>query len=111
MSQTFTFEEFASTDTQTWALELEIQGYDADDYLSRLNHEFVNANVPLADYCVAILRFFYKVGLVGLKLQSHESFVWGVERKSVSSSEISRATARVHPMFWRVLGINAKSNK
>lgn len=55
-----------------------------------------------------IVAVLYRVGVVGLKLESFESVVWSISgRRSISVSEIA-PTARltVHPCFWRSLGIN-----
>lgn len=56
---------------------------------------------------------FYRVGLVGLKLESYDSFVWSTDgRRSVSAAEIQPGVhIAVHPCFWRSLGINPAATK
>jgi hypothetical protein len=59
--------------------------------------------------CVAAL--LYRVGVVGLKLETFESVVWSTSgRRSISISEMgSEVKIAVHPCFWRSLGINPES--
>jgi hypothetical protein len=54
---------------------------------------------------------FYRVSLVGLKLEAFEAVTWStMGRRSVSSAEITPTTkVAVHPCFWRSLGINPTS--
>jgi hypothetical protein len=54
----------------------------------------------------------YKVGLIGLKLETYDTTVWSTGgRRSVSAAEIgSGVRLSVHPCFWRCLGINPVSN-
>jgi len=55
---------------------------------------------------------FYRVSLVGLKLESFEAVTWSATgRRSVSAAEITPTTkVAVHPCFWRSLGINPTSD-
>lgn len=50
---------------------------------------------------------FYKVGLVGLKLEHHEGISWSIRsRRSISVSEVRPGTrVAIHPCFWRTLGV------
>jgi hypothetical protein len=60
-----------------------------------------------------IASMFYRVGLVGLKLEAYDSFVWSTSgRRSVSAAEIRTGVhLSVHPCFWRSLGINPEVSK
>jgi hypothetical protein len=55
----------------------------------------------------AIVEIFFKVGLVGLKVERFESYVWATRgRRSISSAEFSDdSRVAVNPPFWRTLGI------
>ena len=55
-----------------------------------------------------LASMFYRVGLVGLKLEAYDSFVWSAGgRRSISAAEIRTGVHLcVHPCFWRSLGIN-----
>jgi hypothetical protein len=59
-----------------------------------------------------LVVFFYRVSLVGLKLESFEAVTWSaMGRRSVSAAEITPTTKiAVHPCFWRSLGINPTPN-
>lgn len=54
-----------------------------------------------------MIKIFYRVGLVGLKLSSHEQESWADELgRSVSSAEITNDTSvTVHPSYRRALGV------
>jgi len=60
-----------------------------------------------------LASMFYRVGLVGLKLEAYDSFVWSTGgRRSVSAAEIQAGVhLSVHPCFWRSLGINPEASK
>lgn len=64
-------------------------------------------NVSLRTFRNILVEVFYKVGLVGLKLETYESFVWASRgRRSISSAEIGDDTrVAINPPFWRTLGI------
>jgi hypothetical protein len=55
-----------------------------------------------------LVAVFYRVGIVGLKLESFDAVVWSTTgRRSISAAEIAPATrVAVHPCYWRSLGIN-----
>ena len=58
-----------------------------------------------------LVVLFYRVSLIGLKLESFEAVTWSaMGRRSVSAAEITPTTKiAVHPCFWRSLGINPTS--
>ena len=60
-----------------------------------------------------LFMVFYRVGLVGLKLETFEGTSWSDEKgQSVSTSEINNETGVVvHPTYWRALGIDARSTQ
>lgn len=53
-----------------------------------------------------LLRTLYKIGVVGIKLESHYPFMFIQDDQSeLSSSQIETASRfQVHPMLWRALG-------
>ena len=59
-----------------------------------------------------LVAAFYRVSLIGLKLEAFETVVWSTSgRRSVSEAEITPATRiSVHPCFWRSLGINPQAS-
>jgi hypothetical protein len=58
-----------------------------------------------------LVTSFYRVSLVGLKLEAFETVVWSTSgRRSISEAEIDPKTrVSIHPMFWRSLGINPQA--
>jgi hypothetical protein len=65
----------------------------------------------LIEYRINVFLIFYKVGLVGLKTDSHLPVSWseGVGQ-SVSRSEINEdARILVHKTYWRTLGIPGRN--
>ena len=64
--------------------------------------------VDVIDFKRTLFMVFYRIGLVGLKLETFESASWVDELgQGVSPSEIDDSTGIVvHPTYWRSLGIN-----
>lgn len=106
-TQRFKVGDLSDKECEDFCLEFCISDHTQDDYLSNLASHVVNLQLSPADFRKNILPIFYKVGLVGLKIESYEKFVWtAVARRNISSAEISDATrVAIHPAFWRVLGI------
>lgn len=77
------------------------------DYLSTMASQVVEMSLTAKDFRRNIFQVFYRVGLVGLKLETFEKFSWmDSGRAVVSSAEITESTrVSVHTAFWRVLGI------
>ena len=71
--------------------------------------QLVNCVVPAEDFKVLLMQIFYRIGLVGLKLQPYEKETWVDERgRSISIAEINETTSVViHPAFHRALGIQS----
>ncbi len=63
--------------------------------------------MDIASFRNYVVQAFYKVGVIGIKLESYESYLWAHGcKRAVSASEIGDDTQiAVHPAFWRVLGI------
>ena len=57
-----------------------------------------------------LFKVFYRVGLVGLKLETFQRAAWIDEGgQDVSRSDITDATSvSVHPTYWRALGIEVR---
>jgi hypothetical protein len=77
------------------------------DWLSAMASQVVDAVLSSRDFRRNLFQVFYRVGLVGLKLERYEKFSWmDSGNAAVSSAEIMDNTrVAVHPAFWRVLGI------
>jgi hypothetical protein len=60
-----------------------------------------------ASFRVFLMRVFYRIGLIGLKLQPYEPESWVDERgRGISSAEISEnVSVVIHPAYHRALGV------
>lgn len=78
--------------------------------LSNWAREVAYGNCRSDDFLKRICQVFYKTGIVGLKIEAQETYIWSTTRqKSVSLPEISDETKIIiHPAFWRVLGVKVK---
>lgn len=67
-----------------------------------------DGNLSISDYRINIVLIFYKVGLVGIKIDPFTRFSWSdTGAINVSSAEITDTSRiAVHPTFWRCLGID-----
>ena len=66
--------------------------------------------VDVYDFKRTLFMVFYRIGLVGLKLETFESASWvGESGQGVSPSEINNETGVVvHTTYWRALGVRVK---
>jgi hypothetical protein len=92
---------------QEFCLEFLTKSQPPKDVLSVDADRLLKEELSAFDFKKTVFQVFYRVGLVGLKLDVAEAFIWtSAGRRSVSVAEIGVVTqARIHPMFWRVLGI------
>jgi hypothetical protein len=79
-----------------------------DSEFDKFINEFENDPSKTDSVRRFLASILYRVGLVGLKLEAYDSFVWSTEgRRSISAAEIRPGVhLSVHPCFWRSLGIN-----
>jgi hypothetical protein len=69
--------------------------------------------MPLEEYRVNVFLIFYKVGLVGLKIDKFTPMSWtdqgGV---SISKAEVTgQSRAAIHKAFWRCLGVSENGHE
>ena len=74
-----------------------------DGYLYRMSEEKYNRGDVIGIIDEG-LRVFYKVGVVGVKAETYLSTSWSYLGQKVLSTN-DESTVHIHPMFWRVLGI------
>ena len=91
-------------------LRIATESPDGQGILQQHAMQLVNCVAPAEDFKIFLMQMFYRVGLVGLKLQPFEKETWVDERgRSISIAEISDTTSVVvHPAFQRALGIQFK---
>ena len=90
------------------AVKLIDWGKKGDSKFDQFIEEFENDLSKTDSVRRFLASMFYRVGLVGLKLEAYDSFVWSTEgRRSISAAEIRPGVhLSVHPCFWRSLGVN-----
>jgi hypothetical protein len=77
-----------------------------NSYLPQLAFQTANATLDLESFRNSLVQVFYKVGILGIKLETYDSFIWSSgHRGAISGTEINDNTKlEIHPAFWRVLG-------
>jgi hypothetical protein len=104
----FPLEEISDDDCLAVCVHLNDEGLVREDELSRAADRLISGTASdYEGFKRGAMAAFYKVGLVGLKLEHHEGVSWSISsRRSVSVSEVRSGTrVAVHPCFWRTLGI------
>jgi hypothetical protein len=103
----FRLSEILDLEIEDFCLAVATEGAPVDDLLSRSATAVAEGSVSPRVFKDTVTEVFYKIGLVGLKLERFEGFVWASRgRRSVSSAEMDDETrVAVNPPFWRTLGI------
>lgn len=53
-----------------------------------------------------VLRILFRAGVIGIKPETYTTFYWSYLGQRLASSELSsELSVRIHPAFWRVLGV------
>jgi hypothetical protein len=106
----FQIDEIDEDQCHELCLEKIAKGTDEKDALSVLATQVLDLVMKYSEFRNALIQIFYRVGLVGLKMEAFEKTSWVVTgRPDLSSSEIGDATrVEVHPAFWRVLGVSER---
>jgi len=106
----FSMNEISRSECEEFCLDVVIKGFETKDILSESAVRVVDCAIDYRTFLKTIFEVFYHVGIIGLKLESYEKFIWSISgRRSISSAEISESTRlAIHPCFWRVLGIYEK---
>ena len=65
------------------------------------------------DFLLYLFHVFYRTGVVGLKLQTYEKTQWSYEDvETLAAKTLNEDVgAYIHPIFWRVLGIDIRGKK
>ncbi|WNG19419.1 P-loop ATPase, Sll1717 family [Cystobacter fuscus] len=76
-----------------------------DDVLSEAAKKVANAELSSAEFRPILIQVFFRVGVVGLKLETYEGITWSSGgRRSISTAEIhEEVKINIHPAFWRAL--------
>ena len=94
-------------DVENLCLEQAVNNPDGEGRLQLVAYQVVDLRLSLEEARKLIVRIFYKIGFVGLKLRAHQGASWVDQLgRGVSSAEITEATSIVvHPAYYRELGI------
>ena len=82
-----------------------------NDDLAQVCAAILEAQRPCSDLIFAASSVFFRVGIIAVKLAATEGFVWSAETgRRLDASELDEDTNyRIHPMFYRSLGIEPQS--
>lgn len=108
----FRLDELTQENCENFCLDFLIEGSIHSDDFSVAAYSLYEGNTSYSDFRRSIMRVFYRVGLVGLKLQSYETVSWSFSgHRDVSSAEIQpEVRVYIHPFAWRTLGIRVHKN-
>ena len=103
----FSLDNISDDDCLNLCVKLHEQKIEPKDDLSRAALNLVDTVLTCDDFRRAVMVAFYKISLVGLKLEHYESVSWSIGgRRSVSAAEIQPGTrVAIHSCFWRTLGV------
>jgi len=107
----FALKDIISEEFDEFCLEYTIENpSEPIAILSVLAREVAYGNCSTDDFMRRLFQIFYKTGIVGLKIEAHDTYIWSnVRQKGVSLPEIDSETkVMIHPAFWRVLGVKIK---
>lgn len=110
----FPLEDISDDQCLEICVHLHDENLTGDDELSRAASRLVTGTVgDYEEFRRSVMAAFYKVGLVGLKLEHHEGVSWSISsRRSVSVSEVRPGTrVAIHPCFWRTLGVQEAGSR
>lgn len=104
---TFKLSSLNDSEIENLCLEVAIDNPNAQGILEQGAMKLVDCVTTIHDFKRLMFQVFYKIGLIGLKLQPHEQASWVDEiSRSVSHAEIDNETSVViHPTYYRALGI------
>ena len=88
-------------------LDLVVDNPSGQGILHQQANGLVNDDVSTSDFKRLLIHVFYKIGLVGLKLQPHETESWvGATGKRIAAAELTEdISVVIHPSYYRALGV------
>jgi hypothetical protein len=103
----FSLEDVIDGECEEFILNFLITDPPKRDFLHGLASQRLDRIISTPDFRRQVVAVFYKIGLVGLKLEHFEGTSWAYSgKRSVSVAEIiDGIRISIHPCFWRALGI------
>lgn len=110
-NSTFDFIDFRNAQFETVITKLSTIKND-DPCVIKAKGYFEVAGSTVEEISSTILACLYKVGAIGLKLETNNSFIWSYRNKSaISAGEAERANQiKVHKMLHKTLDIISSNN-
>lgn len=104
----FMLSELTKEHCEEFCLQFLSRKIEREDDLSKAAESVYEDSLKIEDFKKKVITVFYNIGLVELKLEKYESFSSVISGQNhISPSEINdNARIKIHPMFWRVLGIH-----
>jgi hypothetical protein len=108
-SSRFAISDVPNDECERFCLNIATNKNGHVDSLSESAYSVATGELKTDEFKKNLFHIFYRVGLVGLKLEAFEEYIWSFNlARSVAISEITTETkVSIHPMFRRVLGIKA----
>ncbi len=108
MPSSFRLSDITEEQLQNWSLYYLTNDPAETCHLHVYVQEFFSGSLDASVFKVSMASILYRVGFLGVKLESFDSVQFATpESRSVSSSNLSEDTiCEIHPMYWRVLGIH-----
>lgn len=94
-------------------LEYSIDHLERTDVLSTQARAVADGKASWEAFVCQLFHVFYLTGLVGLKTDAHEKWQWSYQGTSTIVADTINLDSSViiHPMFFRVLGINPRGER
>jgi hypothetical protein len=107
----FKADEITDAEIEERALEAASDGFKTADLISISMERLVDGKMSTATFRAEMIEMLYRVGIVGVKLGTGSRLTWSTEgRRTISSAELGDdVRIAVHPVFYRVLGIDSKA--
>lgn len=103
---TFKFGEITQYEVEKFVID-SCANLPDDCEIAQHGLEVIDGKKSLNSFLITLLKIFYRVGLIGIKPDSFNETQWAFKEKAtISDGQLKRsATIKIHPMFWRALGI------
>ena len=96
-------------DVEDFCLALSITKPEYNDDLSYAGSQVATGECHVEDFKKILIKVFYIVGLIGVKLEAYEQYGWSYNLpRYFADTEVDGTTKiAIHPMFYRAMGIKA----
>ena len=107
----FKLRTISDYDLEALCLNIAVEQLGQTGLLVAAANHVVDGVMPVSAFRITLFRALYRTGVIGLKLERHETASWSDDAgRSVSTAEIDEQTsAVVHPAYHRTLGVRAST--